>query len=165
MFPLSELLLSLPATRMNLQFYKAKLPPRYRLNLTHSLRYRAVLYPRSTAISSGLYHLRERRQCRHERRLYLRCRPWDMVIAAPHVGGPHGGRPRLNLINTEPISPIEMSPRPSPMQSRQQEDSLPVTPSTARWPQSAKNTGDEGQAQVKRPALCLLQYFNSHPLG
>jgi len=70
-----------------------------------------------------------------------------------HVGGPHGGRPRLNLINTEPISPIEMSPRPSPMQSRQQEDGLPVTPSTARWPQSAKNTGDEGQAQVNGAAL------------
>lgn len=68
-----------------------------------------------------------------------------------HVGGPRGGKPRLNLVNAEAISPIEMFPRPSPMQSRpQQEDSLPMTPSTAKWPQSAQETADEGQAQVKK---------------
>ncbi|KJA15942.1 hypothetical protein HYPSUDRAFT_47894 [Hypholoma sublateritium FD-334 SS-4] len=71
-----------------------------------------------------------------------------------HVGGPRRGKPRLNLVNAEPISPIEMSPRPSPMQSRpRQEDSLPMTPSTAKWPQSARETADEGQAQVNGAAL------------
>jgi len=73
-----------------------------------------------------------------------------------HVGGPRVGRPRLNLASAELAYPssVEMSPRPSPMQQRiQQEECQPLTPSTAKWPQSASEVADEGQAQANGAAL------------
>lgn len=70
-----------------------------------------------------------------------------------HVGGPRGGRPRLNLFNLDVDSPRTAQP----------EEFQELTPSTAKWPstarepQSAKEAADDSQAQVfsQIPYRCL----------
>ncbi|KAF9484935.1 single hybrid motif-containing protein [Pholiota conissans] len=73
-----------------------------------------------------------------------------------HVGGPHG-RPKLSLANFDNNTPsIEEQPSPSPLVSSRQSSAQtpqPLTPRTAKWPNSAVDVTSIDQAQVEGAAI------------